>query len=187
MTPLDQQILIPFNLETELERRIAADPRWQLGIQWGLPRPGHPEGQVRYHIRDVLHNVDYYFCSSPDRWRLRLISLLHDTFKYQAKKLTKPRASHGYLARQFAENYVTDTAVLDVIELHDEAYKAHQHLLCCPSPSTAENRAQQLIARLSSNIELFMNFYYCDNQTADKSPGHYEWFKGLLLHHQGNL
>ena len=171
---------LPFALETELERRITADPHWQLGAWWGSPRHGHPEGQVVYHINDVLQNVDRYFPHSPDRWRLRLIALLHDTFKFQARVVPEPRPSHGYLARQFGKNYVTDTAVLEVVELHDKAYKAHQLIVHHVDQAEAEKRAHELIARLGEHTELFMNFYYCDNQTGDKSAVHYEWFKQML-------
>ena len=51
---------LPFQLETDLERKIAADPEWQQGVLWGEPRPGHNEGQVMYHIADVLTNVDCF-------------------------------------------------------------------------------------------------------------------------------
>lgn len=176
----DRYLYLPFALETELERAIAADPHWQLGIWWGSPRPGHPEGQVVYHIRDVLHNVDHFFPCSSDRWRLRLIALLHDTFKYQARMMPKPRPSHGYLARRFGENYVTDMAVLDVVELHDEAYKAHQIIVHRANYTEAEKQAYKLIARLGEHTDLFMNFYYCDNHTEGKSDIHYHWFKQLL-------
>ncbi len=49
---------LPFELETDLEKQIAADPEWQEGIDWGKPRTGHLEGPVKYHIADVLANID---------------------------------------------------------------------------------------------------------------------------------
>ena len=44
--------------ETDLERRLLAQPDFQRGLHWGLPRFGHPEGKILYHIREVLDNVD---------------------------------------------------------------------------------------------------------------------------------
>ena len=41
---------LPFELETALERRIAAEPEWREGVEWGQPRPGHPEGAVKHHV-----------------------------------------------------------------------------------------------------------------------------------------
>ena len=32
--------------ETELERRLLADPELRAGLAWGEPRWGHPEGAV---------------------------------------------------------------------------------------------------------------------------------------------
>ncbi len=134
---------LPFALETELEYLIAADLDWQRGVEWGKPRQGHPEGKVLFHVHDVLQNVDRYFADSPDRWRLRLIALLHDSFKFQAK------ASHGLLARQFGVQYVGDTAVLEVIELHDDAYRAFR-LHKRNRQIEATERIEALIQRLGS-------------------------------------
>jgi hypothetical protein len=172
---------LPFQLESQLEKAIAADPAWLSGMTWGEPRPGHPEGQVQFHIRDVLDNIDRYFGDSDDRARLRLIALIHDTFKYQAIYMPQdtPRRSHGYEARQFAERYIHDQDVLEVIELHDEAYKAYLLLSQNGDREAAERRARELIRRLDQRIDLFMHFYLCDNQAGDKSADHYEWFQVL--------
>jgi len=173
---------LPFRLETELERDIALDPDWQQGIEWGVPRRGHPEGKTVTHVRDVLHNVDSFFGNSNTRSQLRLIALIHDTFKagvIQSAAQAHAR-SHGYLARQFAEQYIHDSGVLDVIELHDEAYKASLLLVQQRDGRAAERKACDLIARLGANAKLYMDFYLCDNQTNDKSTEHYYWFKQVL-------
>src|SRR5919197_3137901 len=102
---------MPFDLETELERRIAAEPEWLEGIEWGDPRSGHPEGAVKYHIADVLENVDVEAASPDDRRRLRLAALVHDAFKYQAPERSAPVGSeehHGSLAARFLERFVED-------------------------------------------------------------------------------
>ena len=77
---------LPFTLETPLERSIAADPEWQAGVVWGVPRAGHLEGPVMYHIADVLTNIDHACPSVTERRMLRLIALLHDTFKYKVEE-----------------------------------------------------------------------------------------------------
>jgi hypothetical protein len=173
---------LPFNLETDLERAIAADPDWLAGVKWGQPRPGHPEGKVIFHIRDVLNNIDHFFSNSGDRSRLRLIALIHDTFKYKRDHAQPgvPKKSHGYWARQFAERYINDAGVLEVIELHDEAYKASLLLTRYTNREAAERCARELIRRLGHSLDLFMCFYLCDSRTSDKSTTHYEWFKGLV-------
>ena len=143
-----------------------------------MPRPGHPEGQVVFHIRDVLNNVDRFIGQGGDRPRLRLIALVHDTFKYQVDR-SSPRTvrkSHGYWACKFGERYLIDPATLQVIELHDEAYRASRH----KDREVAERRAEALIESLGDNLGLFLRFYLCDSRTGDKSMGHYVWFKQLV-------
>jgi len=97
--------LIP---KTELERRIVADPEWQEGAAWGDPRPGHPEGAVAAHIEEVLSNVDDVAVDERDRERLRLVALIHDTFKYRVVRgQTRTGGNHhAMIARGFAERYV---------------------------------------------------------------------------------
>src|SRR5689334_3385027 len=81
---------LPFTLETDLERRIAADPAWQKGVAWGIPRTGHLEGPIKYHIADVLANLDRQHLDKEERRALRLVALVHDTFKYQVDE-TRPK------------------------------------------------------------------------------------------------
>lgn len=173
---------LPFDLETALEHQIAADPAWRFGIHWGQPRPGHPEGQVVFHIRDVLQNIDTFYGRHQDRSRLRLIALVHDTFKY--KKAETPVGEkirpHGFWAREFTEHYLLDQGVLAVIEQHDDAYKAYRLLDRDPNDETAVSNAQMLIARLGTHLDLYLHFYYCDNRTGDKSVQSYEWFLAVV-------
>ncbi|SRR5579885_1582552 len=74
---------LPFQTETPLEALICANPEWQKGAAWGHSRPGHPEGQVAYHIAEVLENVNRHATSAEERTDLRLIALIPDTFKYR--------------------------------------------------------------------------------------------------------
>ena len=47
-----------FAPESELERRLIADPQLREGLAWGKPRSGHPEGSVGAHVADLLETVD---------------------------------------------------------------------------------------------------------------------------------
>ncbi|MEE9214347.1 MAG: HD domain-containing protein [Thermodesulfobacteriota bacterium] len=61
---------------------------------------------------------------SISRSKLRLITLIHDTCKFKVD-INKPKTGnnhHAVIARYFAEKYIDDTSILDIIELHDEAY-----------------------------------------------------------------
>lgn len=167
--------------ESELERRIVADPEWREGVRWGRPRPGHPEGSVLAHVREVLENVDRWARSPAERARLRLIALVHDAFKYRVDR-SLPRTGanhHGALARTFAERHIDDPGVLEVIEHHDAAYGAWSFGRRSGRWDEAEERARALIARLGEHLDLYLAFYRCDKHTGDKTDADLEWFEAL--------
>ena len=115
-----EEILKP---ETELEEKILSAPELIEGLLWGEPRRGHPEGKVIYHVRDVLKNVEKYNGGWKNRQDLRIIALVHDSFKYQVDNL-KPKINendHAVIARRFTEKYLSDENTLQIIEMHDEA------------------------------------------------------------------
>jgi len=166
---------------TDLERRIISDPEFIDGALWGKPRNGHPEGAVISHIEDVLKNVEE-FATAETLEKLRLIAIIHDSFKYKVDK-TKSKSGenhHAMIARRFAEKYISDGSVLDIIELHDEAYNAYNKGFRRGDWKGAELRAEKLIERLNGSLELFLTFYQCDNATGDKTSDDFVWFKKLV-------
>jgi hypothetical protein len=173
---------LPFQPETPLEARICSDPEWQAGAAWGEPRPGHQEGAVMHHIADVLANVERQATSPEERRALRLIALIHDTFKYrvdQSQPKTGPN-HHAAIARAFAERYLDDPALLDIIELHDEAYNSWLAGARNGRWPRAEERARRLVDRLGPNLALYARFYRCDNRTASKEQDSVVWFEDWL-------
>jgi hypothetical protein len=166
--------------ETELENKIIIDKDFINGAIWGKPRNGHPEGQVIYHIGSVLKNIDKY-SSIEDREALRLIAIIHDTFKYKVDD-TKSKSGenhHAMIARRFAEKYITDNEILEIIELHDEAYNSWCKGNRDNKWDKAEIRANNLIQRLGKSINLYLKFYQCDNETGDKENDNFIWFSDL--------
>jgi HD domain len=173
---------LPFKLETALEEKICADNEWQQGVSWGEPRPGHSEGQVMYHIAEMLENVDRLARGDEERRALRLIALIHDTFKYRVD-FSKPRVGnnhHAVIARKFAERYIEDPAILEIIELHDEAFNSWRLGAFRGRWDEAEARASRLVAWLGSFLLLYVQFYGADNQTNSKEQDSLAWFEGLL-------
>ena len=173
---------LPFELETGLEKLIAADPEWLEGIAWGKPRTGHMEGPVKYHIADVLANIDRQCPTEEERWALRLIALIHDTFKYRVDE-TRPKIGtnhHAYIARKFAERYISDPVVLDLIELHDEAYNSWRLGAHRNKWHHAEERLNNLIQRLGSALPLYIRFFHADSETKSKDPAPIAWFEQFL-------
>lgn len=168
--------------ENDLERKIVFNPEFIIGCDYGEPRSGHPEGKVIFHIKEVLDNIlklarrEYYS-------DLRLIGLIHDTFKFKVDA-SKPKIGknhHAYLARQFTEQYISDSKVLEIIELHDEAYNSW----CTGAKKgwqAGEERAMVLINRLKNvnGMDMYLDFYKCDNATGDKSIDNFNWFSELV-------
>jgi hypothetical protein len=67
--------------------------------------------------------------------------------------------------------------VLEVIELHDSAFKAHRLIQRTGDTTAGEQRARELIRRLDGHLGLYLSFYWCDNNTGNKTAEHYEWFR----------
>jgi len=170
--------------ENGIESAICNDDEFISGVIWGRIRSGHPEGQVIYHVKEVLENIDKFYGDDEDRENLRLIAILHDTFKFKVDR-NKPKVganNHGMIARKFAENFIDDNVILKIIELHDEAYNAWQKGGRHGDWYGAERRANQLIRGLLMDecLDLYVKFYRCDNATGDKEQDNYEWFIKLI-------
>jgi hypothetical protein len=167
--------------ETDIERRIVADPRWKAGVAWGEPRPGHPEGRVEAHIVEVLANLEKLNLDPTVRMKLRLIGLVHDSFKNEVDcSQAKSGANHhAMIARKFAQNYTSDDDVLDLIELHDEAYNSWGIGSRRGDWSKAQATAARLLDRLGDRIDLYLAFYRADNAAGDKRQEPLEWFETL--------
>jgi hypothetical protein len=174
--------VLPFELETELEKRIAADPEWQEGIDWGKPRTGHLEGPVKYHIADVLANIDRQCPTEEERRALRLVALIHDAFKYRVDE-SRPKIGnnhHAHIARKFAERYIHDPVLLDLIELHDEAYNSWRLGAHRNRWHHAEERLDNLLQKIGPALPLYVRFFHADSETDSKDPAPIAWFEQFL-------
>jgi hypothetical protein len=163
--------------ETELERRIVSDPEWRAGAAWGREMKGHPEATIADHVAEVLANIDAARVDPATRARLRLIALVHDTFKRDVRWWHPQRHDHARLARRFAERYVDDEGVLLVTELHDEAYRVWRRATRTHRWGAAQRRARALRERLGEHLPLFLAFYRADNATGSKSADDLRWFE----------
>ena len=166
--------------ETALEGYLLEQPEVKRGMAWGVPRFGHPEGAVYRHVAEVLANVDRLADLTPrDRRDLRLVTILHDTFKYAEDK-SEPRdwtRHHGVLARRFAEPLVPQRRVLELIEWHDEAYYCWRLAALYKRPSRSRQRLDALLARFASDLPLYLRFFVCDTRTGDKNLAPIAWFR----------
>jgi len=168
--------------ENSLERKLLTLPDFLQGLLWGVPRYGHPEGQIYKHVAEVLSNIDRLSLDVVTRTRLRLIAYVHDTFKYREDK-NRPRdwsRHHGVLARRFLEPFCDDRELLTVVELHDEAYYAWRSIFLYQRPEQGEARLRQLLLRLRNARQLFYLFFHCDTLTGDKIPTPLTWFESTV-------
>jgi hypothetical protein len=180
--PLNSQdIYTILKPETDLERFFIGLPEVQAGLLWGEPRYGHPEGKVLYHVAEVYQNIDRISppISIKARETLRIITLLHDTFKYKEDK-SHPRdwsKHHAKLARIFAEEHISSKTELEIIELHDEAYHYWRLEILEDEPEIANLNLNQLLERLKGRLQLFYTFFKCDTATGDKTQAPVKWFE----------
>jgi len=170
--------------ENGIEAAIASHVDFIEGCSYGKPRSGHPEGKVIYHVKEVLENIDKFYGEDKDRSDLRLIALVHDTFKHKVDR-NKPKTGanhHGTIARVFAQQFTQDHQLLMIIEKHDEAYNAWSVGGRRGNWYKAEERANQLIQGLliEGGLGLYIKFYKCDNATGDKEQDNYDWFINLI-------
>lgn len=178
-----QRINMKIITKNELEEKITSDLNYNDGIEWGKPRNGHPEGKVIFHVIDVLNNVEKYYFNDLDYEKLRLIALIHDSFKNKVdnSKHKVGENHHAMIARRFAEKYINDIDILDVIELHDESYNSWSMGNRKNNWSGAETRIKALIKRLNTKkrINLYNKFYKCDF-TDGKENHDYIWFQNFI-------
>lgn len=160
----------------EILNRIQLDPRYQGNLDWGRPRPGHPEGSIRHHIAELEDNLDRLKprLSNDEYWKLRVLIHTHDTFKPDAPSgvaIIDPN-SHASLARTFLEGYVRDRDLLTIVQFHDEPFalwKKHRH------GGDYSERRRKLLETIDA-WDLFLAFLIVDGCTAGKSTEPLEWF-----------
>lgn len=181
----DKEIIDWLKPETDLERFLALHPKVRAGLGWGEPRYGHPEGMVLYHVPDIFDNINRLLppLSKTEREQLRLIALLHDAFKYVEDK-GYPRdwsRHHSILARQFGEAFITDKTVLDIIELHDEAYYCWRLDVLKGEHAQAAARFDNILKKVGYCLQLYYIFFKCDTKTGDKTQAPVKWFEKKKL------
>ena len=169
--------------ESKLEKEILSEPEFVRGLMWGKPRFGHPEGKVLYHVREVLDNIDRLPIAAPLRRELRLAAYVHDSFKHLEDKSGYPRdwsKHHAVFARQFLQAYTDDCGLLDLVELHDEAYYSWRHLHLYEQEQKGNERLQSLLDRLGAHRQRYYLFFKCDTRTGDKNQAPLKWFEKTI-------
>ncbi len=155
---------------------IVSESRYLKNLDWGAPRPGHPEGTVRAHIAEVERNLDRLRSrlTEDEYWKLRVLVHTHDTFKADAARgvpITDPR-SHASLAAAFLAEYCRDAGLLAMVQYHDEPFalwRQHKSKGLCD-----ECRFEALLGNIA-DWDLFLAFCLIDGCTDGKSPEPLQW------------
>lgn len=178
----ENELLALLQPETDLEAALFEDESFRQGMLWGEPRYGHPEGKIGLHVREVLDNIDRLKVNSDARARLRLVAFVHDTFKYKEHK-GEPRdwsQHHAVLARRFLEQFTADHLLLELVELHDDAYYAWRSIHLFKDPEEGWKRLQRVFDRMGDELELYFLFFQCDTQTGDKNQMPLFWLEEII-------
>lgn len=169
--------------ETKTENALFECKEFVEGLHWGEPRFGHPEGKVIFHIKEVFENIDQIPTSPEEREKLRLIALVHDTFKYKEVKSKGSRnweKHHAALAGEFIKDWTDDENIINITKLHDEAYYSWRHEAIHKDEKTSSTRLNSLLNILGDQVQLYYMFFLCDTFTGDKNPAPVNWFEQKL-------
>ncbi len=164
--------------KTKLEEKILSDIEIQQGLKYGQRRKGHPEGEVKNHVLELLEKVEKIRGEVAEEiiCKLRFMILTHDSLKYKVDR-SKPKIgenNHGMLARRWAEKLISNEVMLSLIELHDLPYYTWQGRV-------SDESFKQKIKRMQSELELFIQFIILDTSTGDKDPQQKTLFYEKLL------
>ena len=158
---------------------VTRDPRSQQNLDFGTPRPGHPEGTVRAHIADLEVNLNAFRSklSNPetDYWRLRVIIHVHDTFKAEARRgarIADPH-SHASIARAFLSSFCDDADLLATVQNHDVPFSLWRQFNA--TGEVPRERLDELLADIR-DWDLLLAFLIIDGCVAGKGPGPLHWF-----------
>ena len=174
-------LLLP---ENDLEVELLTREEFITGLMWGMPRYGHPEGKVAFHIPEVYLNIDSLQITPEERTELRLIALVHDTFKYKEDR-SVPRdwsKHHGVLAGKYIEKENVLPHITSIVELHDEAFYAWRSEVIEKNIEDTWRRLSKIETALPDNLEQYLHFFLCDTLTGDKLRTPVTWLYEKAVH-----
>lgn len=162
----------------EIVQQIITDARYVKNIEYGEPRPGHPEGKVKYHIAELEENLEVLRLrgiSEGQYWKLKFLIHVHDAFKAEAlpnSPILRPN-SHASLARKFASEFTDDIDLLNMIQYHDVNFALWKQF-----SGTGFYDAARFSTLLETIMDwdLFLMFLILDGSTKGKDPAKTRWF-----------
>jgi hypothetical protein len=178
-TARPSELIEGFEPENALERAVAADPDLLEGLAWGKPRKSHPEGRIGNHVAGLLRTIEARGEPPERRADLRLVALVHDSFKGDVKSFLPKTGEnhHAMRARRFAERYTDDERLLATIELHDRPYSIWKKMK--RKGQLDEDALEEVFARVP-DPELFLRFIEVDGSSESKDPEPIRWLRDQM-------
>lgn len=173
----------------EIIQQIINDERYLKNIEYGEPRPGHPEGKVKYHIAELEENLDIlrsHGISEEQYWKLKFLIHVHDAFKAEAVRdsaIIHPN-SHSSLARKFASEFTNDSDLLNMIQYHDVNFALWKQFSRTGSYDPV--RFSTLLETIK-DWDLFLMFLFLDGSTTGKEPARIRWFIHEVRKHKETI
>jgi len=170
-------------------QQIINDARYLKNIEYGKPRPGHPEGKVKYHIVEMEENLEVLKrrgISEEQYWKLKFLIHVHDTFKADAvpdSAIMDPD-SHSSLARKFASEFTNDGDLLNMIQYHDVNFALWKQF--SRTGSYDFERFSTLLTTIM-DWDLFLMFLILDGSTKGKDPTRTMWFIDEVRKHKKTI
>ena len=177
--PEASELIQGFRPEGPIETTISHQPELLGGLAWGKPRDAHPEGAVGVHVAQLLRLIDSHDEDDERRALLRLVAIVHDSFKYRVRKLL-PRTGenhHAMRARRFMERFTDDERLLATIELHDRPYAIWRKM---KRKGRLDEKALETMLHRIPDHELFLRFVEIDGSSEAKDPEPVRWFRDQL-------
>jgi hypothetical protein len=173
----------------DILEQVMADPRYLRNIEYGEPRPGHPEGKVKNHIAELEGNLEKFKSrgiSEADYWKLKFLIHVHDMFKAEAAPDVRivDERSHATLARKYASQFIEDQDLLNMIQFHDENYALWQQF---DRQGSYDERRFLKVLQTIQDWDLFLKFLILDGSTRGKDPAKLVWFIGEVRKHKQTI
>ena len=162
----------------EILQAVIDDTRYLKNIEYGKPRPGHPEGKVKYHIAELEENLETLRprgILEEQFWKLKFLIHVHDAFKAESIPncaILNPN-SHASLARKFSSEFTDDSDLLNMIQYHDVNFALWKQF-----KSTGFYDVERFSTLLETikDWDLFLLFILLDGSTKGKDPEKIRWF-----------
>lgn len=160
---------------------ITADPRYLANLDWGVARPGHPEGTIRAHLAEMEQNLEALRPKLTDEefWKLKVLVHTHDSFKAEAEHDVPivHEKSHASLARAFLATYCDDPDLLAMVQYHDEPFALYRQV---QRKGTYDHQRFGRLLETVDDWDVFLAFNIVDGCTAGKSREPLRWLFGEL-------